>query len=152
MKRMANQNMKRIEVVAAIVIQDGLLFAAQRNAKGEVGSKWEFPGGKIEPGETHQAALARELNEELGVSAKIGGHFMTIEHSYTTFHLTMHCYLADFDGAQPTLREHLASRWLSRDELDSVDWAPADLPIVAKLREYLPPAPRRPDNSGGSMP
>lgn len=129
--------MKQIEVVAAIIIREGRVFAAQRNGKGEVGYKWEFPGGKTEPGETREAALARELDEELGVVAEVGDFLMTVTHGYQTFHLTMHCYQVEIPSGSLVLKEHLQSRWLSADELFTVDWAPADMPVVCKLKEIL---------------
>ena len=129
--------MKQIEVVAAVIIRERRVFAAQRNGKGEVGFKWEFPGGKTEPGETRQAALARELDEELGVVAKVGNYIMTVTHGYKTFHLTMHCYHVEILSGAVVLKEHLESRWLSADELDTVDWAQADLPVVDRVKELL---------------
>ncbi len=129
--------MRQIEVVAAVIIRNGRVFAAQRNSKGEAGFKWEFPGGKIEPGETGPAALTRELDEELGVAAKVGNFIMTVTHGYRTFNLTMHCYHVEVPSSVMVLKEHLASRWLSADELDTVDWAEADLPVVRKVREIL---------------
>ncbi|MFA6506816.1 MAG: (deoxy)nucleoside triphosphate pyrophosphohydrolase [Treponemataceae bacterium] len=129
--------MKQIEVVAAVIIQEGRVFAAQRNGKGEVGFKWEFPGGKTEQGETNQAALARELREELGVVAEVGDFIMTVTHGYQTFHLTMHCYQVEIRSGTLVLKEHLESRWLAPNELDTVDWAPADIPVADRVRELL---------------
>jgi 8-oxo-dGTP diphosphatase len=129
--------MKHIVVVAAVIIQNRQVFAAQRNASGEMGFKWEFPGGKIETGESHQAALARELHEELSVPAAIGEFFMTINHQYQTFALTMHCYLATIAFDTIHLAVHLDSRWLGVADLDSVDWAAADRPVVDRLRTFL---------------
>jgi 8-oxo-dGTP diphosphatase len=129
--------MRNIEVVAAIIVQNGLVFAAQRQPKGEVGLKWEFPGGKIEPDETAEAALVRELEEELGIQVAVNTFLMTVSHQYETFYLTMHCYLASIMVGSITLHEHLDSRWLSLDELDSVDWAPADVAVVEHLKIHL---------------
>lgn len=128
---------KRIEVVAGLIFREGRVFAARRGPGGEAGGLWEFPGGKIEPGETQEAALARELREELGVEADIGAFFMTVCHAYASFDLTMHCYLASLDqaaGESLRLTEHLEARWLALAELDDVDWAPADRPVVDRLR------------------
>ncbi len=130
--------MKHIEVVAAVIIQNGMAFAAQRNEKGEAGYKWEFPGGKTEPGESNQEALARELQEELGVETAIGDFVMTVNHQYQTFSLTMHCYRATIVSGTIKLAEHLDSRWLPKAELDSVDWAAADRPIVEFVQAMLP--------------
>lgn len=129
--------MKHIVVVAGVLVRDGRVFAAQRNGKGEVGLKWEFPGGKVEAGERHEAALARELHEELGVVAEVGDFVMTVEHQYTTFALTMHCYRVRITGGDLHLREHLDCRWLGPGDLDSVDWAPADLPVLERVRGLL---------------
>jgi mutator protein MutT len=129
--------MKRIEVVAGLIVRGGRIFAARRAVGGETGLLWEFPGGKVEPGEARGAALARELAEELGVEARIGGCLMTVEHQYATFHLTMHCHWADIGATEPRLHEHVDGRWLDAAELDSVDWAPADRPVVERLRGFL---------------
>ena len=129
--------MKHIEVVAAVIIKDCRVFAAQRNGKGEVGFKWEFPGGKTEPFESHEAALARELQEELGIVAEIGALLLTVDHDYQSFHVTMHCYLATIHAGEIALAEHVASRWLSEPELAGMDWAAADLPVVERVRGLL---------------
>ena len=129
--------MKHIEVVAAVIIKDRQVFAAQRNGKGEVGFKWEFPGGKTEPGESNEVALARELHEELGVKADIGAFLMTVNHDYQTFALSMHCYLATISSGDICLAEHVDSRWLSEHELGGIDWAAADLPVVDRVRGLL---------------
>jgi mutator protein MutT len=129
--------MKRIEVVAGLIVRGGRVFAARRAAGGEAGLLWEFPGGKVEPGEDHAAALARELAEELGVDARIGGRLMTVEHQCAAFHLTMHCLWVGIGDAAPCLHEHVESRWLAAGELDDVDWAPADRPVVERVRGFL---------------
>ena len=131
--------MKHLDVVAAVIIKDGQVFAAQRNAKGEVGFKWEFPGGKTEPGESNEVALARELQEELGVQADIGPFLMTVNHEYQTFALSMHCYLVTIRSGDICLAEHVDSGWLSEPELGGLDWAAADLPVVARVRGLLAP-------------
>ena len=125
--------MKQIEVVAAIIHDDqGLIFATQRGY-GDWKDYWEFPGGKMEPGETPQQALMREIREELETQIKIEKYVTTIEYDYHTFHLTMHCYLCKLAGPSPTLKEHEAARWLAKDQLASVNWLPADLSILDKL-------------------
>ena len=129
--------MKHFEVVAAILINGNRVFCAQRKDVGEVAKKWEFPGGKIEMGENHQQALSREIAEELSVEIAVGDFITTVYHEYSTFAITMHAYLATVLSGELTLSEHLDSRWLSRDELTSVDWAPADLPIVERVKDML---------------
>lgn len=129
--------MKHFEVVAAILIDGDRVFCAQRKDIGEVAKKWEFPGGKIEPGESHQEALSREIAEELSIGIAIGDFVTTVDHQYTTFAITMHAYRATILSGEPSLSEHLDSRWLTREELSSVDWAPADIPIVERVKELL---------------
>lgn len=129
--------MKQLEVVAAVLIHDGRVFAAQRGAGGAAAFKWEFPGGKVESGEGHREALCRELQEELGIQAAIGEHLVTVTHAYPSFVLTMHCYLARIAGGTIRLAEHLDSRWLAAGELDRLDWAPADRPVLPLVRKHL---------------
>lgn len=124
---------KTIEVVAAIIIRDGRLFATQRGY-GEWKDWWEFPGGKMEPGETRQDALKREIREELATEIAVGDLLTTVEYDYPQFHLTMHCYLCSVVAGDLTLQEHEDARWLRMDELDSVGWLPADVIVVEKLR------------------
>ena len=125
--------MKRIEVAAAIIHDNqGRIFATQRGY-GDWKDFWEFPGGKMEPGETPQQALDREIREELETQIKIEKYVTTIEYDYPTFHLTMHCYLCTLAGPSPTLKEHEAARWLPKDQLRSVNWLPADLTILSLL-------------------
>ena len=127
--------MKRIEVVAGIIQDMGRVFATQRGY-GSYKDFWEFPGGKMEPGETPQQALARELKEELAIDVNVGGLLCTVEHDYPEFHLTMHCYFCTIAGGKsPELLEHEAAQWLVRDELDSVNWLPADVKVVAALKD-----------------
>ena len=137
---------KHFEVVAAVISRIApsgatQIFAAQRpgpkpNASpNETNYKWEFPGGKIEPGETLEAALAREIKEEFGAEIIVGDFIITVHHEYNTFSITMHAFYCTL--ARPsetlTLREHLASKWLSRNELMSLDWAAADVAIAEKI-------------------
>lgn len=129
--------MKHFEVVAAVFIKDNKVFCAQRKDAGETAKKWEFPGGKIEPGESHRQALIREISEELSATITPGDFLLTVEHAYKTFSLTMHAYEAAITEGTLTLSEHLDSKWLAREELYSVDWAAADVPIVEKVAGML---------------
>lgn len=124
--------MKKIEVVAAIIYKDGAYFATQRGY-GEFEGMWEFPGGKIEPGESPEDALKREIQEELGVNVTIENRLCTTEHDYPSFHLTMHCYLCSVASDEIELREHKSALWLTAETLDSVEWLPADKEVVDKL-------------------
>ena len=122
--------MHAIHVVAAIIRQGDKIFTTQRGY-GEHKDKWEFPGGKVEPGELPEAALIREIKEELDADITITEFLTTVEYDYTAFHLSMDCFLAELrEGSELKLKEHEAARWLSRDELDSVDWLPADIEVV----------------------
>ena len=126
--------MKQIEVVAAIIRDtDGRIFATQRGY-GEWKDWWEFPGGKIEAGESPEEALRREICEELETRISVGSLLQTIEYDYPKFHLTMHCYLCSVLSGALTLKEHEAARWLAKNQLDSVRWLPADLQIVDTLK------------------
>lgn len=124
--------MKRIEVVAAVIHRDGEIFATQRGY-GEFEGMWEFPGGKIEPGESPQAALHREIAEELGISIDIGSRLCTVEYDYPAFHLTMHCYLCSIANGTVELREHLSARWLTASTLHDVAWLPADIEVIDNI-------------------
>ena len=128
--------MKRIEVVAGIIKDGDKIFATQRGY-GEFKDGWEFPGGKMEPGETPQEALARELKEELAVDVNVGEFLCTVDYDYPTFHLTMHCFYCSVIGSELTLLEHEASKWLKMTELHSVNWLPADVEVVAALERNL---------------
>jgi 8-oxo-dGTP diphosphatase len=125
--------MKQIEVVAAIIHHDGAYFATQRGY-GEFEGMWEFPGGKIEPGESREDALKREIQEELGVDIYIKELLCTTEYDYPTFHLTMHCYLCSVASGEIELREHKSAQWLTAETLDSVEWLPADKYPVQMLK------------------
>ncbi|MBQ3147857.1 MAG: (deoxy)nucleoside triphosphate pyrophosphohydrolase [Alistipes sp.] len=125
--------MKHIEVVAAIIQRDGAYFATQRGY-GEFEGMWEFPGGKIEPGESREIALKREIQEELGVDITIENLLCTTEYDYPSFHLTMHCYLCSIASGDIELREHKSALWLTSDRLDEVAWLPADKEVIDKLK------------------
>lgn len=124
--------MKRIEVVAAIIIRDGKVFATQRGY-GEFKDGWEFPGGKVEPGETGEEALVREIQEELDAEIRVNRLLETVEYDYPKFHLTMHCYICELLSEELILKEHEDARWLSQDEMDAVDWLPADQDVAGKV-------------------
>ena len=126
-----------IKHVSAAIIRDpqGRVFATQRGS-GDWKDWWEFPGGKIEPGETAEEALIREIQEELETHIEIEALFHTVEWDYPKFHLSMHCFLCHVVSGELTLKEHEAARWLSPDELDSVQWLPADKDIIEKLKKY----------------
>ena len=135
-----------MKVVAAIITHEGRIFATQRGY-GSMKDFWEFPGGKVEEGETREDALHREIREELATEIHIVRLFETIEHDYEAvtegprareaFHLTLYCYLCELNGGKPQLLEHEAARWLAPDELLSLDWLPADLDLVKRLQTYL---------------
>ena len=128
--------MKTIEVVAAIIHHDGKILATQRGY-GDFKDGWEFPGGKIEPGETAEHAIVREIQEELNVTIVPEKLITTVECDYPKFHLTMHCFLASIDHGHVALLEHEAMKWLTKEELDSVAWLPADVEVVEKLKSIL---------------
>lgn len=125
---------KRIEVVAAVFRKGNKYFCAQRKNSGELALKWEFPGGKIEQGETHQQALTREIKEELSTEIKVNDRIMTVEHEYNGFILTMHAYYCEILQGQLVISEHLDSKWLSTSEMDDYDFAAADIPIINKIK------------------
>ena len=130
--------MKQIEVVAAIIHDDeGRIFATQRGY-GDMKDGWEFPGGKMEPGETPEEALKREIWEELETKIVVERLVQTVEWEYPKFFLKMHCFLCSIESGSLTLKEHEAARWLSKDQLDSVDWLPADKVVVKELNGVLP--------------
>ena len=133
--------MKIIRVVAAIIkatneAGEPIIFATQRGY-GDFKGGWEFPGGKIEEGETSQEALVREIKEELETEIKVGELIDTIEYDYPTFHLSMDCFWAEIILGDLVLKEHEAAKWLKKDELDSVEWLPADITLIEKIREEI---------------
>jgi len=123
--------MKSIKVVAAIIRKDGKILATQRGY-GDLKGGWEFPGGKVEPGETPQEALVREIHEELEATIEVGEFVVEAHHDYETFHLDMKCYLCTLDDSI-TLLEHSAAKWLDAEHLRSVDWLPADIQVIEAI-------------------
>lgn len=128
--------MKTIRVVAAVIRKDDKIFATQRGY-GELKGGWEFPGGKIEDGETPQEALKREIEEELDTEILVGELIDTIEYDYPTFHLSMDCFWCEIIEGRLVLKEHEAARWLDRNTMDDVEWLPADVTLVGKIKETL---------------
>ena len=128
--------MKAVKVVAAIIAEEGRIFATQRGY-GEFKDGWEFPGGKIEEGETPKQALVREIQEELDTEVEVGDLLGTVEYDYPKFHLSMQCFLCKIKSGSLNLKEHEAARWLAEDELDSVEWLPADIEVLDWIRRYL---------------
>ncbi len=128
--------MKTTRVVAAIIVQEDKVFATQRGY-GEFKDGWEFPGGKIEPQETPQEALVREIEEELDTEIAVGPLFDTVEYDYPDFHLSMDCFICEVISGNLVLKEHEDARWLSVDMLNTVDWLPADQELVRKLSAFL---------------
>ena len=132
--------MKIIKVVAAIICNDmkekNKIFATARGY-GELKGGWEFPGGKVEPGETPQQALIREIIEELDTEIKVGELIDTVEYDYPTFHLSMDCFLAEVKAGHLELKEAEAAKWLTKDQLDSVTWLPADILLIDQIRKCM---------------
>lgn len=128
--------MKTIRVVAAIIIHEDKVFATQRGY-GEFKGGWEFPGGKIEEGETPQEALVREIKEELNVEIEVGELLDVVEYDYPNFHLSMDCFICKIKSGELVLNEHEAAKWLTKETLDSVEWLPADLGLIEKLNTYI---------------
>lgn len=128
--------MKTIEVVAAIIKDGNKIFATQRGY-GEFKDGWEFPGGKIEDGESPQEALVREIKEELDVEISVQELFDTVEYDYPEFHLTMDCFISSLKAGEIVLNEHEDARWLSKEEFDTVAWLPADEGLIEKLKKVL---------------
>ena len=127
--------MKTVRVVAAVIRSQDKIFATARGY-GEFKGQWEFPGGKIEPGETPQEALVREIQEELDVKIEVGDLIDTIEYDYPSFHLSMDCFWCNITEGEITLKEAENARWLCKDELYSVDWLPADMKLIEKLELF----------------
>ena len=128
--------MKTIRVAAAVIRKGDKIFATQRGY-GELKGGWEFPGGKIEDGETPQEALKREIEEELDTEILVGELIDTIEYDYPTFHLSMDCFWCEIVEGRLVLKEHEAARWLDRKTIDDVEWLPADVTLVGKIKELL---------------
>ena len=125
--------MKHTEVVAAIIRKEDKIFATQRGY-GDFKDWWEFPGGKMEAGETSEEALKREIREELSTEISVDEFLCTVDFDYPAFHLTMHCYLCTLLTEALHLNEHEAAKWLTEEELDSVKWLPADLQVIDALK------------------
>ena len=125
--------MKTIRVVAAIIIEKEKVFATQRGY-GEFKDGWEFPGGKIELGETPETAIVREIKEELDTEIEVVKLLDTVEYDYPQFHLSMDCFICKIKSGDLILKEHEAAKWLTKENLDSVDWLPADLSLIEKIR------------------
>ena len=134
---MGTEEVKQIEVVAAIIHDDeGRIFATQRGY-GDFKDWWEFPGGKIEPGETPEEALIREIHEELSTEISVDEFLCTVDYDYPKFHLTMHCFFCSLVSEALHLNEHEAARWLEQDELSSVQWLPADILVVKEIKRHI---------------
>ena len=129
--------MKNVKVVAALIFHGGKLFATQRGY-GPWRDWWEFPGGKVEEGETPEQALAREIREELDVGIEVCSYTCAVEYDYPEFHLSMRCYRCALASGEPKLLEHEAARWLNREELRSVGWLPADLTLLSDIEKAWP--------------
>ncbi|MEI7508325.1 MAG: (deoxy)nucleoside triphosphate pyrophosphohydrolase [Flavobacterium sp.] len=127
--------MKSIEVVAAIIFYENKILCVQRglNKLDYISKKYEFPGGKMEIGETKEQTIIREIFEELKMKIKVKNEFMTVNYQYPDFHLTMHSFICDCENKELTLTEHINFQWLKKEELVNLDWAAADVPIMKKL-------------------
>lgn len=128
--------MKTVRVVAAIIIENGKVFATQRGY-GEFKDGWEFPGGKIEPGEIPEEAIVREIKEELDTEVEVIELLDTVEYDYPNFHLSMGCFICKIKSGDLVLKEHEAAKWLTKDTLGSVEWLPADMGLVGEIEKYL---------------
>lgn len=125
---------RTISVVAAIIVRDGEVFATQRGY-GDWKGWWEFPGGKVKKGESPEDALRREIREELASDVAVGELFATVEYDYPDFHLSMQCFLCSLLNGELKLLEHQSARWLSKNQLNTVKWLPADESIILKLKQ-----------------
>lgn len=128
--------MKTVRVVAAIIIENDKVFATQRGY-GEFKDGWEFPGGKIEPGEIPEEAIVREIKEELDTEVEVIELLDTVEYDYPNFHLSMGCFICKIKSGDLVLKEHEAAKWLTKDTLGSVEWLPADMGLVGEIEKYL---------------
>ena len=128
---------KTIEVVAAVIYDGDKVFCTQRPNRGGLALKWEFPGGKIEAGETREEALKREIREELNSEVLVEEYLLTVEHEYNTFHLTMYCYKCKLLSGNLDLNEHINSKWVRIKDLKLLDWAAADIGIIERLEELV---------------
>lgn len=128
--------MKTVKVVAAIIINNNRVLATQRGY-GEFKDGWEFPGGKIEPEETPQEALVREIKEELDTEIEVKDYLQTVEYDYPEFHLSMDCFFCRIKSGEVVLKEHEAAKWLTMETLDSVEWLPADKGLIEEIRNRI---------------
>lgn len=134
-----DNSMKTIKVSAAIIKREHAVFATQRGYGAQKG-KWEFPGGKIEPGESPEQAVVREIREELAIEIIVQKLLTVVEYDYPDFHLQMYCFLCEIcerKAGRPVLREHEAARWLTRETIDEVDWLPADQVVLHRVKEFM---------------
>lgn len=128
--------MKNIHVVAAVIEQDGKIFATQRGY-GDYKDWWEFPGGKMEPGESPEEALVREIREELDTEISVGKLITSVEYDYPKFHMLMDCFMCNIVSGDLKLLEHEAARWLSADELWDVKWLPSDIRVIEEIEKII---------------
>ncbi len=126
--------MKTIEVVAAVIKHNNEIFTTRRGY-GDFENMWEFPGGKVEPGETQAEALIREIKEELELDIEVSDYLTTVDYDYPKFHLTMHCYMCNINGGKLHLNAHNDAKWVALENLDGLKWVPADVFVVEKLKE-----------------
>lgn len=128
---------KHINVVGAVIVRNGLVLCAQRGPGGETGGLWEFPGGKVEPDESARDALAREIVEELGCHVRVGGEVATTTHEYDFGIVTLTTFYCELIDGAPAATEHVALTWLAPADLDSLEWAPADIPAMERIQAGL---------------